>query len=691
MPAAPTPAVSISALSSCAATDAVLAARRRFFSGAPVPEDALAQPILRSWTRCAARGLGPQSRARMEPLTDGEFAARRERHEALRRRCRPELEALHAAARAADSIVILTDPSGLVLDTVGSADFADRAAKVALRPGVSWSEAETGTNAIGTALVERRPVEVRGAEHYAEANGILSCAAAPIHDPFGELVGLLDLSGPASVPHLHALALVELAAGQVEHRLFEGAFPDHSLVRFHADPSFLGTAREGILVFEDYRLVAANRPGLALLGLGWDALGAKRFGDLFEGSLGKAGEERRVRTRRGDVAMRLERQGLPVRTIAPRAAPAAERQPAPVPAQPPAPTGPRFDAATERDLGRAVRLMEAGVPVLIQGETGVGKEVFARQIHRRGNRGAKAFAAVNCAALPEGLIESELFGYEEGAFTGARRAGFKGLFREADGGVLFLDEIGDMPLSLQSRLLRVLQEREVTPLGGGRPVAVDFALVCASHRDLKQRVEEGSFRADLYFRIAQYTVTLPALRTLADREALVDRLWAELAGAGPAAPSLSAECRAALAGHGWPGNFRQLVGVLRVLQALAEPGEILGVDALPADVRSAPLEWRGAGRPAEIMPARAEADTAPSQDFGARDLGARDLGAGDLGAGDLRAGDLRAGDLGTVTRAAMDAALAASGGNVSQAARRLGIHRSTLHRHLAGRGARGGH
>ncbi|MFG1283770.1 sigma-54-dependent Fis family transcriptional regulator [Xanthobacter autotrophicus] len=680
MPAAPTPAVSTSALSSCAATDAVLAARRRFFSGAPVPEDALAQPILRSWTRCAARGLAPQSRSRMEPLTDGEFAARRERHEALRRRCRPELEALHAAARAADSIVILTDPSGLVLDTVGSADFADRAAKVALRPGVSWSEAETGTNAIGTALVERRPVEVRGAEHYAEANGILSCAAAPIHNPFGELVGLLDLSGPASVPHLHALALVELAAGQVEHRLFEGAFPDHSLVRFHTDPSFLGTAREGILVFEDYRLVAANRPGLALLGLGWDALGAKRFGDLFEGSLGKAGEERRVRTRRGDVAMRLERQGMPVRTVASRAVPAVERQPAPVPAQP-AQTGPRFDAATERDLGRAVRLMEAGVPVLIQGETGVGKEVFARQIHRRGNRSAKAFAAVNCAALPEGLIESELFGYEEGAFTGARRAGFKGLFREADGGVLFLDEIGDMPLSLQSRLLRVLQEREVTPLGGGRPVAVDFALVCASHRDLKQRVEEGSFRADLYFRIAQYTVTLPALRTLADREALVDRLWAELAGTGPAAPSLSAECRAALAGHGWPGNFRQLVGVLRVLQALAEPGEILGVDALPADVRSAPLEWRGAGRPAEIMPAGAEADTAPSQDFGARDLGA----------GDLRAGDLRAGDLGTVTRAAMDAALAASGGNVSQAARRLGIHRSTLHRHLAGRGARGGH
>lgn len=627
LPAAPFPSAS-----SILPPDELLAARRRFFSGAPMAESALAQPILRSWTRCAERGLSVAGRVRAEPMTQSELAARRERHEALRRRCRPELEALHASARVSDSIVILTDPSGLVLDTVGSADFADRAAQVALRPGVSWAEAESGTNAIGTALVERRAIEVRGAEHYAEPHGILTCAAAPIIDPFGELVGLLDLSGPASVPHLHALALVELAAGQVEHRMFEGAFPGRDVVRFHADPSYLGTAREAVLVFEDHRLVAANRPALAFLGLGWDALGARRFADLFEGGLGRPGEERRVRTARGDVALRLERRPVPA-AAAPR--PAA---PSPLPA------GPRFDGETETALGRAVRLMAAGVPVLVQGETGSGKEVFARQIHARGPRAGGAFAAVNCAALPEGLIESELFGYEEGAFTGARRAGFKGLFREADGGVLFLDEIGDMPLALQSRLLRVLQEREVTPLGGGKAVKVDFAVVCASHRDLKALVDAGAFRADLYFRIAQYTVALPPLRSLGDRAALVDRLWAEAAGAGGSAPMLSPECRALLARHDWPGNFRQLTGVLRVLLALAEPEEEIGADALPADVRSA----------AEGVPASA----APAAD----------------------------GDLGSITRAAIAAALKVSGGNVSEAARRLGIHRSTLHRHLAARG-----
>ncbi|MFG1229606.1 sigma-54-dependent Fis family transcriptional regulator [Xanthobacter wiegelii] len=634
--------------------DELITARRRFFSGAPGAEQALALPIIRSWTRCAERGLPVGGRLKAEPLTQGELSIRRERYEALRRRCRPELEALHLSASAAGGIVILTDPTGLVLDTVGSADFADRAAQVALRPGVSWSEADSGTNAIGTALIERRGIEVRGAEHYAEPHGILTCAAAPIHDPFGELVGLLDLSGPSAVPHLHALALVELAVGQVEHRLFEGAFPGRDVVRFHADPSFLGTAREGVLVFEDHRLVAANRPALALLGLGWDALGARRFSELFEGSLGRPGDARRARTPNGAVMLRLERQApAPVRAA-----------PLPVPAAPAVNPGPRFDAETEQALGRAIRLMTAGVPVLIQGETGSGKEVFARQIHARGPRADRTFAAVNCAALPEGLIESELFGYEDGAFTGARRAGFKGLFREADGGVLFLDEIGDMPLGLQSRLLRVLQEREVTPLGGGKAVKVDFALVCASHRDLKMLVEQGSFRADLYFRIAQYTVTLPPLRSLADREALVERLWREMSGPGPDAPLLSPECREALARHTWPGNFRQLTGVLKVLLALAEPGETVGLEALPADVRTS--ELRGATLP--MGNAGSGAFAAPAAPNAAADTAAL------------------TGDLGSVTRAAMDAALKECDGNISRAARRLGIHRSTLHRHLAARG-----
>src|SRR5262249_16207204 len=182
---------------------------------------------------------------------------------------------------------------------------------------------------------------------------------------------------------------------------------------------------------------------------------------------------------------------------------------------------------------------------------------------------AKTFVAVNCAALPEGLIESELFGYEEGAFTGARRHGSPGLLRQADGGVLFLDEIGDMPITLQARLLRVLQERDATPLGGGRAIPVDFAVICATHRNLRDLAASGAFRSDLYFRMAQFTVELPAVRTLPDRNALVRALWAQL-GDATGGVTLAPESVDLLARYDWPGNYRQLVGTLRALRVLAE-------------------------------------------------------------------------------------------------------------------------
>ncbi len=658
-------------------------ARHRFFSGAGVPENAVPASILRSWTRCMGRGQPSVSQISEGPMTAYELRILRERHEDLRHRCRPELETLHASARSTGSIVILTDPNGLVLDTVGSADFADKAARVTLQPGADWSEAARGTNAIGTALLERRAIEVHGAEHFAEPHGILSCAGAPILNPRGELAGLLDLSGPASINHLHALALVRLAVTHVEHRMFENAFAGHDVVRVHSDPHFLGTPREGVLVFADHKLVAANRPALALLGLGWDALDMQRFSDLFDGSLSRTGDVRQVRSSAGNTLhMRVERRvdtGMvrsstrtastpsPVANTPVPALPAETRpavhHPAPLPDAP----APCFDAQTAKSLTRAVRLLDAGVPVLVQGETGTGKEVFARHMHRGSTRAHAPFAAVNCAALPEGLIESELFGYEDGAFTGARRSGFKGLLREADGGVLFLDEIGDMPLALQTRLLRVLQEREVMPLGGARAVPVDFQLICASHRDLQALVESGAFRADLYFRIAQYTVALPALRTLPDREELVMRFWGEMAGHDATAPRLSKACLARLAAYEWPGNFRQFIGTLRVLRALAEPGDELDIDALPSDVRG------GFQPPSPIRERAIGTDALPASAHTSRVARTTSSIPAET-------------DLGTITLAAMTDALAACHGNISRAAKQLGIHRSTLHRHLAAAG-----
>lgn len=609
-----------------ATAQTVLAARRHFIEGGVPSGDLVPPPILRSWERCATLGMEMQARPRIEPMTAMEMRDLRERCEALRRICRPEIEALHADAQATESIVILTDADGLVIDTVGSLDFAEHAARVSLRPGVHWSEAATGTNAIGTALVERRPIAVHGSEHFFEMHRILSCAAVPILDPRGALVGALDLSGHAAGDHRHALGLVRLAADQIEHRLFDHGFEDHELVRIHRDPALLGTAREGILVFAEHRLIAANRHGLDQLGLDWGALGERSFEDLFETTFARQASSGYLRAHDGSL-LHGERRAALSRPAVVRQPP--RREPAPAPA-------PIFDPAAKASLARAVRLVDAEIPVLLQGETGTGKEVFARAAHAASARAAAPFVAVNCAALPEGLIEAELFGYEEGAFTGARRRGAKGLLREADGGVLFLDEIGDMPLLLQSRLLRVLQDRTVAPLGGGRAVPVDFAVICATHRDLRRAIAEGAFREDLYFRIAQYTVELPSLRRHADRTGLIRSLWRRL-GAEDLGVTLTPDCEAQLAGYDWPGNFRQLTGTLRALLALAEPDRPVGLEALPPELRAAVPDTGGAEQ---------------------------------------------GGDLDSITNAAIRAALDECQGNVSRAARQLRVHRSTIYRRL---------
>ena len=617
-------------------TDSVLAARRRFFDRGDLPDGLIAGPILRSWQRCAQQGMTGRGLPRVEPLDSQTLRHLQDQHGILRRTSRPELETLRAAAVRSDGVVILTDGSGFILDVAGNPGFADQASRVLLRPGIHWSETVTGTNAIGTALIERRPIGVHGAEHFFEPHRMLACAAAPIIDPAGRLAGVLDMSGHASIRHSHALDLVRFAVGQIEHRLFDHGFEHCAILRFHSDPAILGSAREGILAFDGDRLAAANRYALRLLNLDWTALHRVTLADLF-GRVTPSDAPQTLRTRFGAcltatlAAPRRPSAGRPTETEKPAAGIGVARH------GPAAEPEPLFSVPVRASLDRTVRLLEADIPVLIRGETGTGKEVFARQAHAASSRRNKPFIAVNCAALPENLIESELFGYEEGAFTGARRRGHKGLLRQAEGGILFLDEIGDMPLALQSRLLRVLQERTVSPLGGESVVPVNFALLCATHRPLDERIAAGTFREDLFFRIAPFVAELPPVREHPDRLTLIRTLWVSLGGGAV----LPAEAEQLLAAYAWPGNFRQLVSTLRTIAALSEPGLPADLSALPADIQPA------ATRP---PPATATDDIRP---------------------------------LGALTRDAIDATLKATDGNVTRAANRLGIDRSTLYRHLA--------
>ncbi|CAB3848410.1 sigma-54-dependent Fis family transcriptional regulator [Achromobacter denitrificans] len=608
---------------------ALTQARLLFNQQGAVPGGMVAEPILRSWRRCADLGFDMRGVRRAELMTQGELREAQQRNEALRRMSDPAMSMLRRQAGGSGSLVILSDAQGLVLDTDGDTGFAQRASRVALMPGAPWDEAAAGTNAIGTALVEGRPIAVHGAEHYFEPNRILTCAAVPITDSEGRTVGVLDLSSQAREIRPEMLELVRAAVDLIEHNLFEQAYEQHAVLRLHTDHSGLGMPGEGLLAFDGDRLVGANRRALQALGLAPTALGVYRYADVFEGDIERCPDAAgRVQARSGAVYHARLRW------------PRSRARQAPAPALPPAaatrPAAPNFDAATLGALARAVHLSDAGVAILLQGETGVGKEVFARQLHARGKRAAGPFVAVNCAALPESLIESELFGYEDGAFTGARRQGSKGLLRQAHGGVLFLDEIGDMPLMLQSRLLRVLQTREVSPLGAARPVPVDFALVCATHRPLAHEGQDAPVRPDLYFRIAEYTVTLEPLRARPDRLELLRGLWAAH-GAGPVLPP---DIEAILEAYPWPGNYRQMVAVLRTLHVLAGPAGVVDADMLPADIRGAAAAPQAGGGYAD--PANLQA----------------------------------------MTDAAIRDALAAHGGNVSRAARALGVHRSTLYRRL---------
>ncbi|MBS0516519.1 MAG: sigma-54-dependent Fis family transcriptional regulator [Proteobacteria bacterium] len=610
--------------------DRIQAARHRFFDEGDAPRGLVPATILRSWQRCAGLGLSEHERPNVEPLAATALREVCQKYEELRRICLPEVRALYADARATGSIVILTSPDGMILEALGSADFLDKAARVSLRPGVPWNENHTGTNAIGTAMIEGRAIEVRGPEHFFAPHRVLSCSAVPIIDPFGKIAGVLDLSGESSVHHTHALGMVRFAVDQIERRLFERDFPDCRVLRVQRDAGLLGTPQEGILVFEDGRLVAANRHGLGAVNLVRGDIGRREFNELFDARLESLHGEAGLRDHLNKpIFVRVDEQQHRPTTAGP--------------ARPASAAGGNigvFDARLKHELDRAERVLRAGMSVLLLGETGTGKEVFARELHRRLGGGNMPFVAVNCAGLPESLIESELFGYEEGAFTGAKRHGAKGMLREADGGVLFLDEIGDMPLAAQTRLLRVLQEREVTPLGGGKPAKVDFTVIAATNRNLKVGALD-QFRSDLFFRIAHYTVNLPALREYPDRRELIEIFWNRLTAGTPT--RLDPGPLDILAHYSWPGNLRQLTGALRTLVALAGPGGRVETHDLPAMFHELP----------------------PPVEVDARPLAADTLVA-----------------LGEITERAMRQALEKHAGNVSAAARSLGVSRSTLYRRL---------
>ncbi|MEZ0232090.1 MAG: sigma-54-dependent Fis family transcriptional regulator [Methylophilaceae bacterium] len=617
-------------------------ARNEFLTNGEVRQGIVAEAIQRSWQRCLDHGLDSISPVNSELLTQHEFERRCDQNHLLLSYAKPEMATLNEQIAHTSSMVILTDSEGVILHSSGDNYFLNDSQKLSLKPGSSWHENHRGTNAIGTALTERAAISVQGAEHFMERHHVLSCSAVPIFGGGRELIGTLDVSNDFLLPQQHTLALVKMAAQMIENRIFRASNKSEVVLHFHARPEFIGTLWEGLALFsKDGQLLAINRSGQFQFDI--DAqMGDIHFDRMFDQSLsavmsGVGGIHNMV------FPLRLSNGA---RIFAKMEFDAALSSNASQPIAPVMAPAKRSSAATldmldsgdmqvKQVIERIKLVLNHDIPILIEGETGVGKELFARAIHDASDRAEGAWVAVNCASLPEGLIESELFGYEEGAFTGARRKGSLGKLEQANGGTLFLDEIGDMPLQLQARLLRVLQEKSVTPLGSSKAKKLDFMLVSATNQNLREKVKRGEFRKDLYYRLNGLGVNLPALRERSDLDALIKLI---LQTEHVPHKQISAEVMALFKVHPWPGNIRQLHNVVRTSLALSA-GNAIDKKHLMDDFLD------------DLMAEPAVTDTDP-------------LSAGML------------------TAEMVSNAMQFHAGNVSAAARQLGISRKTLYSKL---------
>lgn len=540
--------------------------------------------IQESWSRCRDYGLTHQSAPRFDPPPAGELSALLESRQALVQTTHQEVLPYYGTILSnSNCLIMLADDQGRLLQSWGDQRFIEPRQAAGFVAGASWLERYTGTNAIGTALSCGQAVHIQHDEHFLKANRFMTGSASPIFDEQRRMIAVLDVSSDSYLPPAHTLGMVKMMSQSVENRLILKLFADqYHLLSFNTSLDNLDSPWAGLVVFDEQgHVVSANRRADNLLG---QPLTYGAIEQLFDVPLQQLlnqpdGQPFSLRTSshfRFHARVRRPARPAPIqpRDFRPQATQST-------PQEPQLHTLSAGDARMDKAVRQAERLLEKDIPILVQGETGAGKEVFVKALHQASSRASQPFIAVNCAAIPAELVESELFGYEKGAFTGASQKGHIGLIRKAHKGTLFLDEIGDMPLRVQARLLRVLQERCVQPLGSSELHPVDVRLVSATNRPLRQDVDSGQFRADLYYRISGLNLELPPLRERSDKQALFQKLWEQHREPGQHA-GISREVLELFQHHPWPGNLRQLSSVLRVALAMADDQPIRA-EHLPDD------------------------------------------------------------------------------------------------------------
>ena len=609
---------------------------RPLASALALPEQHLGA-IRQSHERCTALGLSRTLRPDHAPLGRADLGLVRERHQRLHAHAAPVMEMLFGQIEGTQSMVVLCDSAGTIIHSIGDDDFLSRAAKVALQPGVNWSEPTKGTNAVGTALIEELPTLVHADEHYLHANHFLTCSAAPIFDPRGNVLGVLDVSGDHRSYHAHTMALVTLSARMIENQWLRDDHSHALRLHFHRRPEFIGTLMEGILaVAPDGRVLGANRGAQEQLGLSGVAVRMQSLQSLLGTTVGALVDHFRSSTPQPWVARGQRGQAFHVmaefsgpswsRPLGPGAslvtsavgpvlgAPLGRGHPAPPP------TGLAALYSGDQQMGAALNALQQvrghAVPVVLLGETGTGKDVVARALHHDSPRALACFVAVPCAAVSADELADAV--------------------QRAQNGTLYLDGVGELPPALQAQLLHRLDEP-------------DFGLVCASNQALRVGAGPGALREDLFHRLQGLTVTLPPLRQRSDLAELAQGVLDSMGH--PGLLRLAPATLAQLASGLWPGNLRQLQRVLRTAALLAQPGTVVEPRHLPATMAAAAVPVAVPVDRPPLPPLLAMTQSEPLQQ---------------------------------TERRAMEQALQACGGNVSQAARVLGVSRNTLYRRLRG-------
>ncbi|MHB9094076.1 MAG: sigma-54-dependent Fis family transcriptional regulator [Eubacteriales bacterium] len=602
----------------------LLNAWTEFVDNGVVNKDRVRREIEDSWRR--SRGIGVKPDCDNVPVLVGlnELEQRREAKRELLEISFPIMKNLYSFVEGSGFIVSLVDRDGVIIESIGDRETVALAAQNSLVVGASLNEESSGTNGTGLAIKLGRPIQVFSAEHYMRALHPWTCSAGPIYGHSGELVGALSMTGTYEKVHSHTLGMVVAAINAIEGQLKVNKVLENMLVANRYQNAIVESISDGLIaVDEKARVTKINAAAAAQLKINSEAVLHTSINELLgyhnpiylalqSGELSND-EEFHTETKRGKIhctvtcrpirnpqqkvvgVVAVVREIRAVKQLVHRMLGAKARF--------------TFDDLVGRNASylKTVQMARTAAGsssnVLLLGESGTGKEVFAQAIHNASAKANGPFIAINCAALPRELIGSELFGYNEGAFTGAKRGGSPGKFELAEGGTLFLDEIGEMPLELQANLLRVLQEKVVVRIGGDQVISIDVRVIAATNKDLYKEVEKGNFRSDLYYRLNVLTISMIPLRNRKDDILPLTGFFVEKINQslGKRTTVIHPETLDVLQRYYWPGNIRELENVIERAIHVAV-GEVLTLDCLPEEVVSAPRVRSFDRQVAPVMP-----------------------------------------------------------------------------------------